>query len=464
MPKMSKYMIVTDPLDADYVLIVHEGVTKRVSFSTLKDIIFSPYHKNNLSAVTAPGASDDSGDGYSVGSLWINVAGSPKEAYQCMDATVGAAIWINTTLDISELGTGAVRNIEAGTAENDMLFGGPSPFFWITKTLAQAKAILGIGGTVPTPTAENDVIMGAGSPLDWVKKTIEELKTALGLGTAAYTNTTAYDAAGAATSAAAPKADKVPTSPTPVDYLAGLDVSGNLAVSTVAVVDAADAISKKHSNSLDHAQGTDQGLDTGGANAVTAAQVKSAVSAAHAPESDNQDLSGLMQKSANFSDVGNAVTAFGNIKQPASDVATGVVEMATVPESVTGTSLTLADTPAGGQAKAEDERIRQAENGSEQIQYPIPISGYMLKAASDGSPATATNTDSDVADAVTKKHAQNTDTGTAATSFKINTGGNEADLQTGGLTGDRDFTLPDIDTMLAGAVVMAQNSFEIIAY
>ncbi|OQC08567.1 MAG: hypothetical protein BWX75_01417 [Candidatus Cloacimonetes bacterium ADurb.Bin088] len=88
----------------------------------------------------------------------------------------------------------------------------------------------------------------------------------------------------------------------------------------------------------------------------------------------------------------------------------------------------------------------------------------MLKAAADGSPATGTNTDSDVADAVSKKHAQNTDTGTTATSFKINTGGNEADLQTTGLSGDRDYTFPDVDTMLAGAAVMTQNTYEIIAY
>ena len=57
-------------------------------------------------------------------------------------------------------------------------------------------------------------------------------------------------------------------------------------ISSVANID--DAVSKKHSNSLDHTQGTDQGLDTGGANAVTAAQVKGAVTNSHAPHSDDQ--------------------------------------------------------------------------------------------------------------------------------------------------------------------------------
>jgi len=105
-----------------------------------------------------------------------------------------------------------------------------------------------------------------------------------------------------------------------------------------------------------------------------------------------------------------------------------------------------------------------AENNTETIQYPIPTAAYMLKAATDGSPATATNTDAQVADAVSKAHTQNTDTGTTATSFKINTGGSEADLQTTGLTADRDFTFPDIDTMLAGSVLLAQNTCEIIEY
>lgn len=104
------------------------------------------------------------------------------------------------------------------------------------------------------------------------------------------------------------------------------------------------------------------------------------------------------------------------------------------------------------------------ENLSSIIQYPIPTSGYMLKAAADGSPATGTNTDTDVADTVSKKHTQHTDTGTTATSFKINTGGSEADLQTTGLTADRDYTFPDIDTKLAGSVLTAPNIVEIIEY
>mgnify|MGYP000937384583 CR=1 FL=1 len=74
------------------------------------------------------------------------------------------------------------------------------------------------------------------------------------------------------------------------------------------------------------------------------------------------------------------------------------------------------------------------------------------------------NTDAELASAVSLKHTQHTDTGTTATSFKINTGGSEADLQTTGLTADRDYAFPDIDTMLAGSVLMSQNTCEIIEY
>ena len=47
---------------------------------------------NNLAATTDPGATDDSSDGYEVGSIWVNTAADT--AYTCVDATEGAAAWI----------------------------------------------------------------------------------------------------------------------------------------------------------------------------------------------------------------------------------------------------------------------------------------------------------------------------------------------------------------------------------
>lgn len=54
-----------------------------------------------------------------------------------------------------------------------------------------------------------------------------------------------------------------------------------------------------------------------------------------------------LAKASNLSDVANAATSFSNIKQAASDTATGVVELATTAETTTGTDATRAVTPDG---------------------------------------------------------------------------------------------------------------------
>lgn len=54
-----------------------------------------------------------------------------------------------------------------------------------------------------------------------------------------------------------------------------------------------------------------------------------------------------LAKASNLSDVSNAATAFGNIKQAASTSATGVVELATVAEAVAGTDTSRAVTADG---------------------------------------------------------------------------------------------------------------------
>jgi hypothetical protein len=66
------------------------GVTKaQVGLGNVPDL------KVNLEAITAPTATDDSGDGYAVGSRWLDTT-ADKE-YVCADATAGAAVWVETT-------------------------------------------------------------------------------------------------------------------------------------------------------------------------------------------------------------------------------------------------------------------------------------------------------------------------------------------------------------------------------
>ncbi len=50
---------------------------------------------NKWDATTAPTANEDSGDGYQVGSRWIDTTNNKE--YVCLDATVAAAVWTETT-------------------------------------------------------------------------------------------------------------------------------------------------------------------------------------------------------------------------------------------------------------------------------------------------------------------------------------------------------------------------------
>jgi hypothetical protein len=68
--------------------------------------------KSNLAASTDPGTGDDSGSGYSVGSRWINTTGDKE--FVCLDATVSAAVWTETT---AGAGGGISNVVEDGTPQ-----------------------------------------------------------------------------------------------------------------------------------------------------------------------------------------------------------------------------------------------------------------------------------------------------------------------------------------------------------
>ena len=51
--------------------------------------------KTNLASATAPGATDDTGSGYAVGSRWIDT--TLDKEYVCLDASAAAAVWTETT-------------------------------------------------------------------------------------------------------------------------------------------------------------------------------------------------------------------------------------------------------------------------------------------------------------------------------------------------------------------------------
>jgi hypothetical protein len=63
----------------------HAVTKEQVGLSNLEDI------RVNFTATTAPTVDDDINDGYSVGSVWIDV--TQKEAYVLVDSTAGLAVW-----------------------------------------------------------------------------------------------------------------------------------------------------------------------------------------------------------------------------------------------------------------------------------------------------------------------------------------------------------------------------------
>lgn len=72
--------------------------------------------KNKLDATVAPTVNDDSGDGYSVNSEWVDIIND--KAYKCLDATVGAAVWKETTVPEGEPLLGNLKFIANYTVTN----------------------------------------------------------------------------------------------------------------------------------------------------------------------------------------------------------------------------------------------------------------------------------------------------------------------------------------------------------
>jgi hypothetical protein len=73
--------------------------------------------RHNYEAVAAPGVTDDSSQSYAVGSHWYDTTND--KAYACLDATEGAAVWIETT----QAAGGGAPHAVLGATHNDTLAG-----------------------------------------------------------------------------------------------------------------------------------------------------------------------------------------------------------------------------------------------------------------------------------------------------------------------------------------------------
>lgn len=133
---------------------------------------------------------------------------------------------------------------------------------------------------------------------------------------------------------------------------------------------------------------------------------------------DKQNAGKFLAKSANLSDVANAATAFDTIKQDATEVYKGVVELATDAETLAGSSDALATHPKGVKA-AIDAAVTALKNG-------VDAAFDTLKELADGlaTKLTAADNLSDIGDAAAafdniKQAATTTETGVLITLQKV---------------------------------------------
>ena len=107
----------------DSASLLDTGVVEEAKLSSAVQTKLNNTAPPKFDATTAPGANDDDsntgGNGtFAVGSVWIDTTND--EAYRCVDASTGAAVWVGTTLSTSELGDLAVKNtVAAGDIDDE---------------------------------------------------------------------------------------------------------------------------------------------------------------------------------------------------------------------------------------------------------------------------------------------------------------------------------------------------------
>lgn len=130
-------------------------------------------HTNKTDATSAPTAGDDSGDGYSVGSVWIDVTND--KSYVCVDSTSSAAVWKETSPTVPSH-THAINDLSdvdtatSAPSDNEVLTWSASGSKWEPATPATAPnlwaTVTGDSGTTTASSGTSSLQLAGGDGID----------------------------------------------------------------------------------------------------------------------------------------------------------------------------------------------------------------------------------------------------------------------------------------------------------
>jgi len=117
--------------------------------------------KTNIGTTVAPTVNEDSGDGYAVGSRWIDTTGDKE--YVCLDSAVGAAVWTETSGGGAAASSGFSGGTQTTSAIDITLTDASDQVQAVTMTAVDKKVTLPDSTTMTSEGAFAYVIINEGA-------------------------------------------------------------------------------------------------------------------------------------------------------------------------------------------------------------------------------------------------------------------------------------------------------------